>query len=222
MAQPIRTIIFSGQDPHADPWHPLADTSAAIAKILGDAHSVATVTTLGQLDAALDGVDLLVVNASANRSTPIAEDDEFARILDAFLARGGSLLALHSAAIAFPGLPIWRSTIGAVWDHDRTFHPPIDQTLIQRSGVDHPIVDGLGDFEVYDERYTHLDLVDDGGSEPLYTHREDGTVHPLVWARSVGGGRVVYDGLGHDPRSYESPGHVDLLTRAVSWLRHQI
>ncbi|MFF4875210.1 ThuA domain-containing protein [Micromonospora sp. NPDC000668] len=222
MAQPIETIIFSGEGPYADPWHPLADTSAKIAEIVGDASSVATVTSISQLDTALNGVDLLVVNASANRATPIAEDDDFARILDAFLARGGNVLATHSATIAFPRLPIWRSTIGAVWDYDKTFHPPIGQTLIRRSGVEHPIVDGLGDFEVHDERFTNLDLVDDGSSEPLYVHEEKGASHPLVWARIVGSSRVIYDGLGHDLRSYESPGHVDLLRRTVSWLRHHI
>ena len=35
---------------------------------------------------------------------------------------------------------------------------------------------------------------------------------------SSGLARVVYDGLGHDTRSYESPGHVELLRRVVGWL----
>ena len=32
----------------------------------------------------------------------------------------------------------------------------------------------------------------------------------MIWAREHGG-RVVYDGLGHDARSYDSPAHRDLL-----------
>jgi uncharacterized protein len=39
-----------------------------------------------------------------------------------------------------------------------------------------------------------------------------------VWARESRLARVVYDGLGHDTRSYQSPGHVELLQRAVGWL----
>jgi type 1 glutamine amidotransferase len=39
-----------------------------------------------------------------------------------------------------------------------------------------------------------------------------------VWARESGPARVVYDGLGHDTRSYDSAGHVDLLRRTVGWL----
>ena len=37
-------------------------------------------------------------------------------------------------------------------------------------------------------------------------------------ARESGPARVVYDGLGHDTRSYGSAGHVELLRRAVEWL----
>ncbi|SIM63855.1 ThuA domain-containing protein [Micromonospora cremea] len=215
----VDTVIFSGEGPHADPWHPLAETSAKIASLIGDTDPVATVTSVGQLDAALDGTRLLVVNASANRSTPISEDEDFARILDAFLARGGSLLATHSATIAFPRLPSWRSTIGAAWDPGRTYHPPIGPSLIRRSGVAHPLTEGLGDFEVYDERYTDLELIADAKIEPLYVHEEGGAIHPLIWARTVGDGRAVYNALGHDVRSYESPAHVELLGRIVAWLR---
>ncbi|WP_377527960.1 ThuA domain-containing protein [Micromonospora sp. GCM10011542] len=217
----VDTVILSGEGPHADPWHPLAATSAKIAELLGGPGSVTTVASIDQLGTALADADLLVVNASANRTTSIPQDDAFARTLDAFLGRGGSLLATHSATIAFPGLPTWRSTLGATWHHDRTFHPPIGQTLVRRTAVDHPITRGLGDFEVYDERYTNLDLVDGSGIQPLYVHEEGGETHPLVWARTVGSSRIVYDALGHDVRSYESPGHVELFGRIVSWLRHR-
>lgn len=212
------TVIFSGEGRHADPWHPLPETSARIAEVIGG--PVATVTSVSELPAALRDAGLLVVNASADRSEPIAEDGDFARVLESFLARGGSLLATHSATIAFPGLPAWRSTIGASWETGRTFHPPIGPARVRRA-ADHPITEGLGDFEIHDERYTDLDLVD-GGGEALYVHEEGGAVHPLVWARTVGRSRVVYDALGHDARSYESPEHAELLRRAAAWLRHQI
>lgn len=210
---PSDTVIFTGQGDHADPWHDLPATSAALAEVLGPPGSVTTVTAVDQLEAALDGAGLLVVNATAYRVEPVAEDATFAAVLAPFLARGGGLLAMHSAAVAFPGEPSWRATIGGVWEHGRTFHPPLGPFAVTRTPVSHPIADGLGDFEVFDERYTDLDLVDD--LTPVYTHGDG----PAVWAREVGGGRVVYDALGHDVRSYESPGHVALLRRAAAWLR---
>ena len=47
-------------------------------------------------------------------------------------------------------------------------------------------------------------------------------VHRLVWTRQNGRSRVLYDALGHDTTSYDSPGHVALLRRAVRWLLHDL
>jgi uncharacterized protein len=40
---------------------------------------------------------------------------------------------------------------------------------------------------------------------------------PLLWAREFGGGRVVYDALGHQPESYAVPGHREIVRRAIRW-----
>jgi uncharacterized protein len=221
MSYPAEIVILSGEGPHTDPWHSLLETSTRMAEILGETNSVAIVKSIDELEAALDGADVLLVNASAYRSTSIPEDDVFARVLEGFLARGGNLLATHSATVAFPGLPSWRSVLGATWALGRTFHPPLGRSLIQRSDVVHPITEGLGDFWVHDERYSNLDFVDESDIVPLYVHSEDGVTHPLVWARTVESSRVVYNALGHDVSSFDSPEHVALLKRTVSWLRHR-
>ncbi|MFG3557079.1 ThuA domain-containing protein [Micromonospora sp. NPDC047557] len=213
---PVDTVIFSGEGPHADPWHPLPETSARLAELIGDA---AVVTSVDRLATALEGTRLLVVNASADRSTLLPEDELFGHTLAGFLAGGGNLLAMHSATLAFPRLPSWRATIGASWEHGRSHHPPIGPFLARRTGVAHPLADGLGDIEVHDERYTDLRLVDGIDGEALYAHEEGGVTHPLVWARTLGPSRVVYSALGHDTRSYESPGHLELLRRITAWLR---
>lgn len=209
------TVIFTGQgDDHTDPWHDLPATSAALADLLGP---VTTVTDVDHLEAALDGPSLFVVNATAYRVRTVPGDATFVAAVAAFLSRGGGLLAMHSATVAFPGQPAWHATLGAVWEHGRTFHPPLGPSKIRRTAVAHPVADGLGDFEVVDERYTDLDVV--AGVTPLFTHEEAGVSHPVVWAREFGGGRVVYDALGHDTRSYAEPAHTALLRHAAAWLR---
>lgn len=216
MAGPTRVVILSGEGPHADPWHPLPETSARMAELLAPDHAVEIVTSPTDLGTALKGAHVLLVNASANRTEPLPDDEEFGRLLEEFLADGGGLLAMHSSTIAFPGLPGWRSAVGAAWDYARTFHPPIGRSLIQKSTAVHPISEGLGDFWVRDERYTELDLV--GDIVPLYFHTEGSRTYPLIWARSVGNGRAVYNALGHDLNSFDAPEHVALLKRCVSWL----
>ena len=56
----------------------------------------------------------------------------------------------------------------------------------------------------------------------LCEHTHDDIRHPVVWARQTPTSRVVYDGLGHDTASYDSPGHVALLHRAARWLLHDL
>jgi type 1 glutamine amidotransferase len=40
----------------------------------------------------------------------------------------------------------------------------------------------------------------------------------VLWARSVGAGRVVTDLLGHDVAAMDHPSHRELLRRAAHWL----
>ena len=88
-------------------------------------------------------------------------------------------------------------------------HPPLDECTISVTEVEHPITDGLQDFTVIDERYSHLETQPDVAV--LCAHRFEDVTHPLVWSREAGPGRVIYDGLGHDVGSYDAPGHRALL-----------
>ena len=45
----------------------------------------------------------------------------------------------------------------------------------------------------------------------------DGRTMPLLWAREHGGGRVVYDALGHHPPSFAVPEHAEIVRRAARW-----
>jgi len=44
-----------------------------------------------------------------------------------------------------------------------------------------------------------------------------GALHPLLWARSVGRGRVVHDALGHDAMAYRTPAQREIVRRAARW-----
>jgi len=133
------------------------------------------------------------------------------------MAAGGALLGMHSSVIAMSALPEWRGILGGTWVRGRSMHPPQSEATIERAtGAEHPITDPLADFAVFDERYSHLEV--DADSTVLFEHEHDERRHPLVWARTAGRGRIVYDALGHDGRSFDSAGHRNLLRRSVGWL----
>ena len=129
---------------------------------------------------------------------------------------GGGLLAMHGASICFDDWPGWRDLLGGVWDWDRSAHPALAGPVPVTVATDrHPIVAGVGDFEIVDEVYGFLDRADDAVG--LMSSPHSGTDHPLLWARTVGSGRVVYDALGHHVPSYAVPEHRRIVRRAARW-----
>jgi type 1 glutamine amidotransferase len=208
-------LIVSGAGEYADPWHAFPETSRRLSEVLAAVGCVVEISEdLPERLSDLDGVDLLVVNAAAGSSGSARTGVEQA--LERFLARGGGIFAVHVAVCSLLDLPGWPEVGGAAWVPGRTMHPPLGRCWIDIRQAGHPVSARLFSFEVVDERYSHLDLRP--GSQVLASHAHDGLEHPLVWAREIGGGRVVADALGHGPESYDSTGHRALIAAATGWL----
>lgn len=222
---PVENLLLTGGFSH--PFH---ETTPALTAILGAAGVRSHVhedIEAGIAALASGRYPMLTVNALRWRMAAeryAAHRDRWAFSLSAtargalreFVASGGALLAVHTAAICFDDWPAWREIVGGAWNWERSSHPPLAAMTVRIRGGEHPIVAGLADFELVDECYGFLDLEPD--VVPLVSSAHGGTDHPLLWARSYGRGRVVYDALGHDRRSYAHPTHAEILARAARWL----
>lgn len=220
-----RALILSGAGRYADPWHPFATTSARLADILrAEGFEVEISDDVDARMAALgDGAapDLLVLNigdpALTDPEHPQPEAERLGRDgLLAHLAAGRPLLAMHVSSTSLRGVPEWESILGGVWVRGTTMHPDYSRARIHVHPERHPIVAGLSDFDVDDERYTYLRTAPD--LVPLATHEHDGAEFPLLWARTYGDARVVHDALGHDAASYEPATHRAIIAAAARWL----
>jgi hypothetical protein len=227
-----RCLLLSG-----GPNHPFATTSSMLAALLAEQGTRSTVVTdpaqaVAALRAAEEGsgdpIQLLTVNALRWRMPQdryAAQRDEHAvaleptdlAVVDRFVRGGGGLLALHAAVICFDADPTWHSLCGASWHWDRSSHPPLGpvEVDVTAAGGLHQLTRGVEPFELEDEAYGFLDQVAD--LEPLLVSAHGGRVHPLLWAREVGHGRVVTDLLGHGPASLGHPTHRSILARAAAW-----
>lgn len=223
----MRAVILNGSGRYADPWHPHAETSEALAELVAEAGF--TVHVVDDIDAVVaaipDDIALIVVNAGDPHG-PMPEGEAGAApeasvlgaansALEAAIERGVGILAMHTAAASLRDYPAFERALGARWVRDHSWHPPIGEAAVHLVG-NHAIAEGLEDFAVFDERYTDFRL--DDVIEPIAEHEHDGVRHPLVWAREFGRSRLVYDALGHDARSYESAGHRALLAASLDWL----
>lgn len=209
-----RAVLFAGGGDVTDPWHPFAATSRRIAALL-EAEGVTTtiVDTVADLADAVGHARLLVLNAGSG-GEPTPHDAVLLATIEAHLAAGRPLLALHAAAMLLPGSDAWGRALGGGWVPGASGHPPLGEARVALDT--HKLVAGLGEVLVSDERYTALRV--GPGSSVYAWHEEAGERHPLAWARHTGAARVVYDALGHDERSYDSASRCALLRAEVRWL----
>lgn len=221
----MKALVLTG----GPPGHPFDATAGRLAAVLTAAGYETSVTGDVELGfAALDNCDLLAVNAlrwrmlderyaatRAEHAFSLSADGR--RRFGTFRRRGGALLASHTAPICFDDWAGWRDAIGASWRWGRSGHPPLGPARVEVRRDSHPVVAGVaGEFDVVDEIYGRMDVASD--VEPLAWGDAGDGRHPVLWARERGGGRVVYDALGHDERSFAVAAHEQILSQAVRWL----
>lgn len=237
---PPRALVLAGSGRYADPWHPFATTASHLARVLRRAGLDVDLTA--DEDGAVEGAlaalvdpgawpDLLVVDVGLPRDGGPSPAPGPARDgLLAFLAGDRALLGVHVAATSFVEVPQWEDRLGGRWVDGVTWHPPLGPARVRLRAGASPLLPGAPDegagagplplargFDVVDEVY--CDLRVSGDVAVLADAEHDGRTHPLAWVRQdARGTRTAYDALGHDERSFESPGHLALLHRLVGWL----
>jgi hypothetical protein len=228
-----KALLLSGVGRYADPWHPFAETSAALAGLLTEAGY--DVDIPADVDTALAGLaaddpalpDLLVINVGLPRDgQPSPGTPDAAAGLTRWLSSTRPLLASHVSSTSFVELPEWESGLGGRWVRGQSMHPEYGPAAIHVLPGSGPLVAGIGDFKLPDERYSWLRTAP--GITVHATHTHEGVEHPVMWSfergsqRGTSGqetaGRTFYDALGHDAASYGSAERLELLRRALAWL----
>jgi uncharacterized protein len=216
-------LVLVGRGRYQDPWHDDAATAGEVAGVLRERGLSARLRgtfphTLDDVGA--DDVALLVVAAGHGRADPDFDGDDaawagFHERLTGLVRAGVPVLALHQAANTFADSPAWHDLLGGRWVVGTSMHPPIGPATFRVVDREHPVTAGLHDVDAFDERYCDLDVA--ATSRVLLVTEHEGRDHPVVWVAG-GPGRVLYDGLGHDLRSYASPARHALLRRELGWL----
>jgi type 1 glutamine amidotransferase len=220
-----RIRIISGVGRFRDPWHPFADTSPRIAALLGERdHQVEIRESTPEAFGGLDDVDLVVLNIGGGEGEAAAGEADastWQRTFDSFgqwIRAGHPIIGIHCAANAFPDWPDWEELLGGLWIRGTSHHPPRTEFTFEvvPAHRTHPAVGGLSTITALDERYSELDVA--AGSIPLVQHRFDDKDQIMVWAVDDGHRKAVYDGLGHNLESYDSPERCRLLIAETDWL----
>lgn len=162
-------------------------------------------------DDVLKQFDGLMLYANIDR----IEDAQAAAVLR-FVAEGGCFIPLHCATYC------WRNNADIVKLMGGQFQRHGGQvfgTVI--ASQDHPIMQGFGGFESWDETYIHT--LHNEENRVVLEYRAEGDQaegrdqEPWTWIRTHGKGRVFYTAWGHDQRTWMNPGFSNLVERGIRW-----
>ncbi|MFT4261927.1 MAG: ThuA domain-containing protein [Nocardioides sp.] len=225
----VRALIIAGRGRYEDPWHDHAATSWCIASELHDlGHRVDVRSTFHQTLHSAGDYDLVVVNAGTGRIDPAFDGgpDEWQPAHEEFadaVRDGLPVLAMHQSANTFNDSPGWHDLLGGQWIPGQSFHPPegpAEFDLVRSPEDASGVLGSLDDvIRANDERYCALDVAT--ASTVLVTTTWQGTEHPVAW-RSGAAPSVIYDGLGHSTRSYESRDRALMLRAELKWLANRV
>lgn len=209
------------------PWHDVHERGPEIEAALGDSVAVETTTDRDRL-LDLEEFDVFVDYLSDSTMT-----DEQREALFSFVESGGGYLGIHCAV----DLTSTHDGAGGIDARDEPFpelrallgghflgHPE-EGTFSVEIERDHPITDGVEDFEVYDEPY-RVDVDTDANADAdavtvlarMDHPAADMDDYPVLWVKEYGDGTVGYCSLGHTTESFEHETHRRILRNAIGYI----
>ena len=183
-----------------------------------------------EVSGSLDGFKLADTISDLRLIVPIVtmakiEADQRDPVLRAVADRGVGIAGCHGGMCdAFRDDTEWQFMTGGQW----VAHPGNDgvrYTVEIEKSTQHPITNGLQDFEVVSEQYyLHTDPGNTVLATTKFPTRGAGGPHeanpcrmPQVWTKMYGKGRVFYNALGHQRSVLEQPVPKELMRRGFLW-----
>ena len=157
-------------------FHPYHLTTPVITKCLRTAgHTVRVTRSARELaEPSLSGYDGIVLNTW--RRNQFVEEVESLRLsypggdpnndlsdsqrtgLKSFVENGGGLISLHISADSCPDWSEMKKLTGGGWVSGVSTHGHFGQFTVNIWDRDHPVTNGMDDFETHDELYCDMDL----------------------------------------------------------------
>ncbi len=144
-----------------------------------------------------------------------AWNDDRAKKLDAFQARGGGSVYIHWAVNGDDRVADFSKRIGLASKGGSIGyrHGPL---TLDMHNTDHPVLRNIDRLKLYDESYWKL-TGDVKNVALLATSTEEGNATPQVWAYEKGAGRVFVSIPGHYSWTFDDPIFRVLLLRGIAW-----
>lgn len=149
--------------------------------------------------------DGLMIYANHDEIAP-----EHEQAIKNFVEGGKALIPIHSASFCFRNSDWYVEAVGGQFKSHET-----DSFKTEIVKPEHSVMQGLTEFETWDETYVHHKLNPD--MEVLMERVEGDHREPWTWVRTQGAGRIFYTAYGHDEKTWQNPGFHELVANGVLW-----
>ena len=130
-----------------------------------------------------------------------------------FVNNGGGFLALHNSHGIYPESGLYYKLFGGNYGG----HPKPETFTIRIENKNHPITQGVEDFETFDEQHMSKYYLDREHLLLRNISRANDSA-PAGWWRELGEGRFVYLAPGHTPEALGHPMMQRLIRNSIHWL----
>ena len=208
--RPLNIVLVAGKKDHGPGEHDYPAWQIQWGQLLAAAPNV-NITTAWEFPSQeqMDASDLLIFFQKGTWN------DDRAKKLDAYLARGGGAVYIHWAVNGDERVADFSTRIGLASKGGsiRYRHGPL---TLDMHNTDHPIVRNVDQLKLYDESYWLL-TGDVKNVTLLGTSTEDGEATPQLWAYEKERGRVFVSIPGHYSWTFDDPIFRTILLRGIAW-----
>jgi putative heme-binding domain-containing protein len=208
--RPLNVVLVAGKKDHGPGEHDYPAWQIQWGQLLAAAPNVnVSVAWDFPSDEQINASDILIFFQKGTWN------DDRAKQLDAYLARGGGAVYIHWAVNGDDRVADFSTRIGLASKGGSIGyrHGPLS---LEMHNTDHPIVRNIDQLELYDESYWRL--TGDVKNVTLFaTSAEEGSATPQVWAYEKGAGRVFVSIPGHYSWTFDDPIFRVLLLRGILW-----
>lgn len=210
------TVLVFGDDDR--PHHKIREYEPLLNDVFdGTGPQIDVTSDRTTFESDLSDYDALLNLHPAPRSTEWSLTDEQFDAIVEFVRAGGGYVALHAAAALLEDDAFHQRQAdllgGRLLGYPDTYEERIE---VEVRSPDHPVMEGVESFVIYDEPY-RMKCHDDATVLATLDCEYFGDT-PACWVRREGDGRVCYYSNGHVLNAWSNPSFRRILTNAIHWV----
>ncbi|MFN9025809.1 MAG: ThuA domain-containing protein, partial [Akkermansiaceae bacterium] len=224
-AEPLRVFIRSGEKTHRPGCHDYPAFLKDWTKLLTDRGAKVDGGNAFPTKEQLAQTDVVILHASEAGNIMGEERENF----EAYLKRGGGVVAIHGGAVSRDA-DWYKTVIGGSWNFEKTKYLEGHMSLYF-TDREHAIVKGISNFDLDDEIYYDMEMLPEAEilaaaytPKPRQANDKPGAkinvydIQPQIWTYEKDNRRAFVCLVGHQYMNFSHQTIETILLRGIAWV----